>query len=310
MINWDDMRVFIAVARSGSFSGAGRRLGMNATTVARRTQRLEANLKATLFTRSRQGLQLTGAGMRFAEAGAGLEAAIDFAGTESTLHPAAGTVRISAPEGFAMVILAPAVVEFVEEHPGLQFELVPNASYLSPSTREVDIAISSQPPVSARLVVERLSDYELGLYGARDYLTRKGVPQQREALRNFEFVSFVDDLLYSDSIRFLDRFVPKAVCLMTSSSIRTQATMVARGGGLGAFPHFLAKEFPNLVPVLPDMKLERTLWVATHHELYETLRIKLVRQWLLDLVAKSAEKLTPSRSKTRPPAKATAAVQH
>jgi DNA-binding transcriptional LysR family regulator len=294
MINWDDMRVFIAVARSGSFSTAGRRIGMNATTVARRTQRLESNLKATLFTRSRHGLQLTGAGMRLAEAGAGVEAAVSVAGNESTLNPAAGTVRISAPDGFASSILVPAIASFVEQHPGLQFELVPNASYLSPSTREVDIAISSQPPVSARLVVERLSDYELGLYGARDYLARRGMPRNREELTNFDFVGFVDDLLYSDAIRFLDGFAPKLSCRITSSSIRSQAAIAASGGGIGAFPHFLAREFPALVPVLPDLKLVRTLWVATHHELFETLRIKTVRQWLLDLVGQQPHILMPS----------------
>ena len=184
MINWDDMRVFIAVARSGSFSSAGRRVGMDATTVARRTQRLEASLNATLFIRSREGLQLTSAGMRLAEAGAGIEAAISTAGHEGTVKSATGTVRISVPEGFGTCILAPAVTAFAKERPGLQLEIVTNAGYLSPSTREVDIAITSQPPTSSRLVVERLADYEIGLFGSRDYLAGKGMPVSSEFSEN------------------------------------------------------------------------------------------------------------------------------
>jgi DNA-binding transcriptional LysR family regulator len=240
--------------------------------------------------------------MRLAEAGAGIEAAISTAGHEGTVKSATGTVRISVPEGFGTCILAPAVTAFVDERPGLQLEIVTNAGYLSPSTREVDIAITSQPPTSSRLVVERLADYEIGLFGARDYLAVKGMPVSAESLKSYDFVGFVEDLLYSEMVQFIDSFAPTMTYQMSSSSIRTQTIMAATGGGLGAFPLFLAREYPALVRVLPQMKLIRTLWMASHHELCEVARIRAVRHWLVALVEASAQRLRPeiSAAATRP----------
>ena len=243
MINWDDLRVFIGLTRAGSFSAAAGRLGMDATTVARRIQRLEAGLRATLIVRGGDRLQLTAAGLRLSENGAAFEAAIA-AAEEGVTSPLAGTVRISVAEGLGAQILAPAILRLMER-PGLHIEIDASPGFLSPTTRKVDLAITSSPPSSARLVVERLTDYELGL---------------------------------------------------TCSSMKMQIAMAAAGAGIGAFPHFLASEVPALRPVLPDLSVTRTYWIATHQELYDVARVRLVRSWLQALVQEHAGRLTPLRT--------------
>lgn len=295
MFNWDDVRVFIAVVQSGSFSAAGRRIGMDATTVARRMQRLETGLKATLIVRGRVGLQLTAAGVRLAEAGASVEAAMKGAGEEGSVDPLAGTVRISVAEGFGGCVLGPALPTFMARHPGMRIELDASPGYLSPTTRKVDIAITSSRLESSRLVVERLTDYELGLYAAPKYLEERGVPQTREDLRQHDFVGCVDDLVYSEQLRFLDAFEPKLRCRLKCSSMKVQIILAASGGGIGAFPHYLVEGEPDLTPVLPDLSLTRTYWEATHKELYEIARARAVRDWLYDLVEERKRHFTPSR---------------
>src|SRR4051812_2839975 len=106
MFDWDDLRVFLAAARAGSFGGAGQRLGVDTATVGRRVSRLETVLKSTLLVRSRTGLQLTAAGARLAEVAAEAEAWM--AAAERLAEPdiVAGTVRISASEGFGASVLA------------------------------------------------------------------------------------------------------------------------------------------------------------------------------------------------------------
>lgn len=300
MLNWDDMRVFIAVAQAASFANAGRRIGMDATTVARRIERLEAGLNATLFVRGRKGLHLTAAGVRLAQAGVGVEAAMENASEEAAANATVGTVRLSVGEGFGGEILARSLPGFVERHPGMRIELVASPGYLSSITREVDIAITSSPPTGSRLVVERLVDYELGLYASPLYLQANGRPESRDDLKRHNFVGYMDDMIYSDELRFLDAFEPHLRRRLSSSSIRLQMILAEAGGGLGAFPHFLITDLNELERVLPELVVVRTYWMAIHAELYETARIRAVRSWLADLVGQNRHRLAPSREVTNP----------
>ena len=294
MINWDDLRVFIGLTRAGSFSGAAGRLGMDATTVARRIQRLEAGLRATLIVRGGDRLQLTAAGLRLSENGAAFEAAIA-AAEEGVTSPLAGTVRLSVAEGLGAQILAPAILRLMER-PGLHIEIDASPGFLSPTTRKVDLAITSSPPSSARLVVERLTDYELGLYASSAYLEKNGGPERAEDLHGHDLIGSVEDLVYSDELMFLEAFAPGLRQRLTCSSMKMQIAMAAAGAGIGAFPHFLASDVPALRPVLPDLSVTRTYWMATHQELYDVSRVRLVRGWLQALVQEHAAQLTPSRT--------------
>jgi DNA-binding transcriptional LysR family regulator len=295
MINWDDLRVFIAVTQSGSFAKAGVRLGMDATTVARRIQRLETSLRATLVVRRRQGLQLTAAGVRLCEAGASFEAAMATASEEGAVNPLAGTVRLSIAEGFGASIVAPAMADFLERRPGLKIEIDASPGFLSPTTRKVDLSITSSPPGGARLVVERLADYELGLYASKGYLGRRGVPAAFDDLKDHDFIGCVDDLVYSEQLKFLDAFSPNLRQRIKCTSMKMQIVLASSGCGLGAFPHYLVDDNPQFVRVLPDRFITRTYWMATHHELYEVARVRTVRHWLQALCAEHWGRLAPSQ---------------
>ena len=294
MLNWDDMRVFIAVAQCGSFSAAARRIGLDPTTVARRIERLEASLKSTLVARRPNGLELTAAGVALAEAGAHVEAAVEHAQGNDQQTAITGTVRISVAEGFCSALLAPALPEFLDRHPGLRIEIDASPGYLSPTTRKVDLAITSSPPTGTRLVVERLADYELGLYASSDYLAKYGVPQSREELACQHFVGWVDDLIYSDQLRFLDSFNTNLPRRIKCSSMKVQINLAEAGAGIGAFPHFLVKALPQMTRILPDLVAVRTYWMASHAELHDLARLRLLRRWIEALVRSKADIMMPS----------------
>ena len=294
MVNWDDLRVFIAVTQSGSFASAGARLGMDATTVARRIDRLEVSMRATLVVRRRQGVQLTAAGVRLSEAGAAFEAAMDRAGEEGAVSPLAGIVRLSVAEGFGAQIVAPALPEFMERRPGLRLEIDASPGVLSATTRKVDLAITSSAPTGSRLVVERLADYELGLYASPAYLAHRGTPTTLSGLKEHEFVGCVEDLVYSEQLKFLDAFAPNLHQRLRCSSMKMQILLAASSAGIGAFPHFLVLDNPALQRVLPELVVTRTYWMATHHELYEVARVRSIRNWLQALAAESRSLLTPT----------------
>lgn len=310
MKDWDDLRVFMAAARSGSLAGAALRLHMDPTTVGRRIQRLEASLKSTLLVRSPKGLQLTAAGARLREAGLSVETAIDTASEADGSGGVTGTVRISVSEGFGGQILAPALPAFIRTQPGLVIELVSNSGSLSPSMREVDMSVTLSPPRSARLMVEKLTDYELGLYASSAHLAEWGLPASLEALRDHQLVGYVDDLIYAPELRYLDEVLPDLRPRLMSSSIRAQMELVLAGAGLGVLPHFMAAQIPNLVRILPSqVRIERSFWMSVHQDLKTTARLRAVRRWMVSLVQEQQDLLLPqSIPKTVPTASRLGAV--
>ena len=295
MLDWDDLRVFLASARTGSFKEGARRLGLDATTVARRVQRLEDAFHTTLFVRSPRGLQLTAAGSSLLEASQGVETAVGRLGATESIGASLGVVRLSASEGFGAHVLAPAVPALLDSRPGLHLELVANAGFLSASSREVDVAVTLAPPASSRLMVEPLTDYTLGLYGAPRYLARRGRPQAIDELIDHVFVGYIDDLLYANELRYLREIHADLRVRTTSSSIRAQLELTRAGAGLCVLPHFMAQEAADLEPVLPGLvELRRTFYMSLHRELSENLRIRVVRDWLVASVRNRAGLLRPA----------------
>jgi DNA-binding transcriptional LysR family regulator len=291
MFDWDDMRIFIAAARAGSLAAAGQRLGIDTTTVGRRIARLESALKSTLLSRSPGGLQLTATGAQLLQIALDAETVMENAARVTLPDLVAGTVRISTAEGFGGAVLAPALPDLSRQRPGLRIELAAQTGFLSPSRREVDMAITLSAPEAGRLIVEPLTPYQLALYAAPEYLARHAPPDRVEDLRGHVVVSYVDDLIYTAELRYLDEVLPNLAPTLASSSIQAQRAIIAAGGGIGVLPCFMAE---GLTRVLADeILIERRFWLSTHADVHETARIRAVRRWLGELVARRREDLVP-----------------
>lgn len=290
MFDWDDLRIFIAAARAGSLGGAAQRLGVDAATVGRRVARLESTLKSTLVVRSTTGLQLTAAGAQLLDMGLEAESAMEAAARVTRPDALAGVVRISASEGFGVALMAPALPALRLVSPGLRIELAATSGFLSPTRREVDMAITLAAPDAARLIVEPLTPYQLALYASPDHLARCGTPDTVSDLTRFDIVGYIDDLIYAPELRYLDEIQPGLTPHVASSSIRAQREIIAAGGGIGVLPCFLAE---GLVRVVPSILIERRFWLATHRDVHDTSRLRTVRTWLKALCETRKASLRP-----------------
>ncbi len=291
MFHWDDLRIFLVAARTGSLTAAAAPLGIDAATVGRRIGRLETALKATLFVRSASGLQLTAAGAHLLEAGLNAEEAMELAARAGQPDIVGGTVRISTAEGFGTAILAPALPSLRRARPGLRIELAATSGFLSPTTREVDMAVTLSAPDSPRLFVEPLTPYQLALYASPAYLDQAGLPTSLEALADHDLVGYVDDLIYAPELRYLDEIGPTLRPMLSSTSLRAQREIIAAGGGIGVLPCFLADD---LVCVLPErLVLTRRFWMSTLRDVAGTARVRAVRAWLQEQVRIRLPDLTP-----------------
>lgn len=283
MFDWDDLRVFLAVARNRRVGPAARALGIDATTIARRLQRLEAALDSQLFEQVGADRILTLRGsalLAHAESveGATLEALADVKGERHSLH---GHIRLSVAEGFGTYILAPALPAFHAAHPGIRLDVITASGFLNPSKREADMAVMLARPQRGDLHVQKLGDYRLRLYASRSYLATRGEPQDRSALKDHALVGYVPDFLFSPELDYLDEVHTGLEASLRSSSIGIQRRLVIDGGGLGILPDFMVADADDLVVVLPgDVVITRSFWLVTHSNQRKLARIAAVSNLL------------------------------
>ncbi len=287
-MNWDDIRIFLAIARTGQILAAARRLSVNHATVARRLTALEESLGKRLFDRSTSGCVLTEHGSRFFERAERMEAEAvaaeaDLGGDTPGIS---GTVRIGAPDGFGVAYLAPRLGKLREMHPGLTVQLVPVPRSFSLSRREADIAVTIDRPETGRLVAGKLVDYALGLYASRSYLERRGTPASPNDLSAHDLIGYVEDLLYSPSLNYGSEIADDWTARFEIASALGQTEAVRSGAGIGILHDFIAREDPQFIPVLPDTKLRRAYWMVTHESSRPLRHVAAAQDFLRDQVAR------------------------
>jgi DNA-binding transcriptional LysR family regulator len=288
--DWNDVRAFLAVARSGRLTAAAARLGVDHSTLSRRIAALEHSLKAKLFDRSPSGYSPTEAGRRLMPLAEEMErlalgAAETVGGSAGLIE---GMVRIGSPEGFGSYFLAPRIQKLKAQYPQLVVQLVAASAVFSLAKREADVAISVSRPPAGRLLVSKLIDYDLGLYAAPDYLAEAADIRSCDDLKGHRFVSYIGDLLHFPELDFLQQVVPGGITSMESSNLVAQTRATLAGAGLCVLPAFLAREEAGLVRVLADeVNLTRSLWLTVHQDLAELARVRAAVRFIKEEVEAS-----------------------
>lgn len=286
-MNWDDVRLFLAVARTGQFLAAARRLGVNHATLSRRVTALEESLLTTLLIRRTNGCELTAAGEIFLQAAERMEAEMLMAQASAGRPDSAiaGTVRIGAPDGFGVSFLAPRLGQLTARHPQLKIQLVPVPRSFSLSQREADIAITIERPAHGRLVSAKLTDYTLGIYCSQDYARENGAPETLEALKTHRRIGYVEDLIFSPSLNFTGEVMRDWDASFEVSSSIGQTEAVRAGAGIGILHNYIARQYPELVRILPDISIRRSYWTTYHESARDLMRVRTVITFLQETVA-------------------------
>ncbi|MCD7060195.1 LysR family transcriptional regulator [Pelagibacterium xiamenense] len=296
-MNWDDIRIFLAIARTGQILAAARSLGLNHATVARRLSALEAALGSKLFIRRTNGCDLTAEGEAMLSHAETVESAIFAARAETgrTDETLSGTVRVGAPDGFGVAFLAPRLGQLTERHPDLTIQLVPIPRSFSLSRREADIAITLERPTQGRLVARKLIDYTLALYASRAYLDAHGTPTSVAGLRDHQRVGYVEDLIFTPSLNFARQIYPDWRSHFEISSAIGQTEAVRAGAGIGILHSFIARQYAELVPVLPEATIERSYWLVVHEDLRAIRRVGQVADFIVRQVRQANAIFAPAQ---------------
>jgi DNA-binding transcriptional LysR family regulator len=290
-MQWDDLRYFLAVARTRKLKVAASQLGVDATTVGRRLERLALSLNTNLLETGPAGYSLTSSGemlLRHAEEveRSVLTASGALTGERSRL---AGTVRISLSEGFATWVLAPSLTRFKQMHPDIRIDIVSTNGFLNLSKREADLAIMLARPARGPLITRKLSDYRLGIYATSAYLQTHGTPRSIHELHTHRMVGYIPDFIYADELRYLSDIDEGLEPHFSSSSINVQHALARTGAGMAVLPHFIGKQDTGLQSVLAqEVDIGRSFWLVVHRDLRKVARIAAVIDWLDHLVREQA----------------------
>ncbi|MBB2927901.1 LysR family transcriptional regulator [Paraburkholderia silvatlantica] len=286
-LSWDDLRIFLAVARAGNLSKAGRLLGIDHATVGRRISALEFALETPVFERDRQGYRLNAQGREMLGLVEAVEANVLTLGDllNGEQPGLAGHVRIATMEGIASLYLSEQFVDFKRRQPGITIELVTSSTDVRISHREADLFIGFFEPRGSNLEIRQVGRFTLHLYAHPDYLAQVGTPQTVDDLKRHRFVGYIDDLIQLDAVRWLDDAVHNPSIALHSTSMIAQMFAAAAGGGLVMLPAFSRAERFGLVPVLAgEITVARDVWMSSHQYLRRVPRIRAAAAFLIEIM--------------------------
>lgn len=271
---WDDLRVFLAVARARTLSGAGKAVRLDAATVGRRITRLELDLNAGLFVKSPQGYALTEVGERLVThaetAEAAMRVATDDVAAQRDLARAgqsaglSGQIRIGAPDGCANFLLPQVCAALTEQHPDLDIQIVALPRVFNLSRREADMAIGVSAPTAGQLTVQRITDYKLHLAASDGYLAAAPQLNDLSDLKAHRIVGYIPDMIFDRELDYLADVGVRRVPL-ASNSVAVQLNLLRQGGGVGVVHDFALPAAPGVRRILTDQfSISRSFFLIRH----------------------------------------------
>jgi DNA-binding transcriptional LysR family regulator len=284
MLDWNDLRYFLAVARGGSTLAAGRALRVSQTTVARRIAALEEALGFPLFDRRQAGYTLTSEGEALLERAKAVEASAEAFAEAAGAHSrdSSGTVRITSEEIYAQGLIAPFLRELHELHPEIMIEIDSSQALRDLGEGEADIALrSSSKSQPAGLVGRQLAVDDWTLYCSRDYAARNGAPASVEDLHHHPIVGggggnlWIHYQLWLQQLGLEDQVaVHHATSLGLLSAVRS-------GFGVAVLPCVVADRDPDLIRCIPPR--------PGHGRVRHAPRVRTVIDFLFDRLKRYVE---------------------
>lgn len=286
MLDWNDLRYFLAVADAGSTLTAGRALRVSQTTVARRIAALEQVLELTLFDRQQSGYVLTPQGKALLESAQAVRGAANhFANTAAAQsRDISGAVRISTLEIYAVTLLPDILRDLRAAYPSIAIEVDASDEPRDLAAGAADIALRHSrngAPDGGGLVGRRIASNPWSIYCSRAYADTHGVPATRRDLARHPFIGGGGPYVWPHYQAWLDRHGLGSAVAMHHGSPTGLLSAIRAGMGLAVLPCFVADRDPDLIRCLPPGRADPSaIWLITHERLRHVPRIRAVLDFL------------------------------
>jgi DNA-binding transcriptional LysR family regulator len=287
--DWDATRIFLAVAREGSFQSAARHLKLHVNFVRRRVAKLERALGVTLFTRHANGARVTPEAEKLLIAAQRMEgAAYDLLrARDQVSHELTGEVRLATTEGLGSYWIAPRLIEFQRAHPKLMIDL--NCAMKSPNTLqlEADLTIQITRPSLPSLRLVKLGRLHFMFFAAKSYLETYGTPEKTSDLARHRILIQADDnaqwrQLYD---KLFPGIPPAGLVALRTNVSTTHFRSIAMGGGIGILPTYAYMLGAPIVPLDVGVHEIADIWLTYHPDVKEIPRVRRLIDWLIQSFA-------------------------
>lgn len=284
-MDWNSLKIFLAIAQTGSLSGAARRLEINHSTVFRRLNAFEEAIGGRLFERLHHGYELTPAGEELLIEAKKIARSFDdierhIVGKE--LQPR-GLVKITAPNNIAYHYLPRYLSEFKLIYPDIQIELLTSNLEFNMTNRQADIAVRATPSPPDHLVGRQVRDIKWGVYGNHIYGDKFGFPRSLKELNSHALIGATGNMNSLPAFIWLEKHIPQQV-ITRCDDLVTMSYFAASGQGLAFLPDDQQRPGITRLFTFPPAKTSK-LWLLTHPDLRNVERIKLVMRHLAESFA-------------------------
>lgn len=286
-MDWNDLRYFLSVARTGSLTGASAELHASQSTVARRISALEESLGTHLFVRHVTGYFLTDQGREALHLVESVEERI-FALEKACAgldNSAAGVVRLATAETLAIHLIIPALPGFAARYPNLRLEIITGINTVDLPRHEADLALRLVRPQQGNLVIQKLGVMASAIYGTADYLHQHPAPSDNP-IAGRSFATWDQSHSHLPTSRWLEAHGCNTHPALVTTSVAAQHAAAKAGMGLALLPCFITANDDNLIQVIPPQQVfSEDLWLVTHADLRSSARIRVVIEFIKELLA-------------------------
>ncbi len=282
MLDWDDLRSFLAIARHRTLSGAARALSVQQSTMGRRLDALEERAGVVLLQKTPGGYLLTAAGEavlghveRIEQEAHAIERTIT--GRDVRLE---GNVRLTTVETMAVDVLTPILTAFLARYPGITLDVVTDTRTLSLSRREADVALRLARPEGHELVARKVGEVGFGLYASPGYLEQMGMPDLQAGAPGHRMLLTLDELAGVADMGWVRNTLAQAHVALRTNSRYAHAAAAEAGVGIAGLSHYLAegRDLVRLATPMPTPR--REVWLAVHEDTRHTPRIRALMEAL------------------------------
>jgi len=276
MVNWNDLKYFLALSREGSVSGAGRSLGVKHTTVARRIMSLEKSLGTRLFDRTNSGYAMTQAAENLYDTVVSMEENARNIDRQATHQDSAlaGPLKLTIAFELANRLIIPEIDKFCQRYPNIDMQLLMTKGLVDLSAMKADLAVRMTPNPPDYLVGREIMKLRHGIYASKKMLEQPSSTNK--------VILFLSEKSPPDWVK---QHFKNAIVSIRVDDVGSMAVAVSNGMGVAKLPCFIGDTEPGLVRL--DYEMEKSnwgIWVLNHVDLRATTRVRVCKEFLIDLL--------------------------
>lgn len=296
MLDWDDLRFFLAVARHRTLAAAAKQLHVTQSTVSRRIASLQARMGVRLLQRAVDGYVLTLAGESIRSHVERVEAETLLVEHAVTGHDVRleGLVRIASSQLLTSHLLAPSFAALHARHRGILIEALPDLPGEPLTTNDTDIVVQLRRFERHDLVMRNIGTLAFGLYGGMAYLSRHGQPDLGSGCFGHQLITLLDERDLLEQGAWLAEHAGRAQVVLKADSSETQHWAATAGGGLALLPRFRADAEPVLRRIATPAPIPPAeIWLGVHRDNRKVPRVRAVLDCIAEAVRNRAAVLSP-----------------